>query len=413
MAKILNKKTKRLKKVELLNRVLIEKIRKRSTKLKQRTKELEQALKSQKQFIASISHELRTPLHAIIGFLSLLDDEMTDERHRAMVRKALLSSRHLTTLLNDLLDASKIDAGQLELHPTSFSLCSLIDEVSAIALSRLREGVIYEPVILCDDISIIADEQRLSQILLNLLSNAFKFTSEGRVVLTVALKCSSDGSLLLDITVADSGIGIPQDEQEKIFEPFYRVHNAESSSKPGTGLGLYIVRNLTKLMGGTISLQSSRGKGSTFHLQIPIQPATNTYQSSPLVEGKCLFLGPIHLLLVEDVLFNIDLMKELLATKFGIHNITVAQNGQEALDLVKIKSFDLIFMDIVMPIMDGFEAISALRAAGCRVPIIAMSANALREDIDKALRCGANDYITKPFQYDELWRILSTYGQPS
>ncbi|WP_286746541.1 MHYT domain-containing protein [Aquabacterium sp. UBA2148] len=365
----------------------------------------EAAAQARTNFLANMSHEIRTPMNAILGFTDfVLDGELqaTQRKHLETVRK---SARSLLHLLNDILDSSKLDRGALELESLPFSLPELVGQLCAeqsIQASRksLRLHGQVPPEV---GDTVVGDPHRLRQILLNLLGNAIKFTEAGEV----ALSCARDGDRV-HFQVRDTGIGIAPDRLASIFEAFTQADASMSRRFGGTGLGTTIAKQLTELMGGRIWVESTPGVGSTFHVELPLpmgQAPDHAGASAPSGSRGAVRLPPLRMLVVDDVPQNTELLC-LVMGRDG-HQVTTAHDGQQALALFTEQAFDIVLMDVQMPVMDGLSASRAIRElearlGGRRTPIIALSASVLDEDRHAAQASGMDGFATKPLEIDAL-----------
>lgn len=375
------------------------------------------------QFLANMSHELRTPMNAIMGFSELLADE-TDNFTQSQKDNLFIiqdSSNNLLTLINDILDFSKIEAGQLDVAITECSLDQLLVSVEALlkglankkslALQVLRIGTLPSV--------IKSDPDRLRQCLINLVNNAIKFTSEGHVHIKVSEQIrNSEAFVRFD--VEDTGIGIPKDKQETIFESFTQVYDeGDAETYGGTGLGLAITRQLTELLGGQVGLTSEVDKGSVFSMTIPTGFTVEDLVAQQAEAEACEeslkhevdkqpalhFTGRV--LVAEDSPANQKLI-DMNLKRLGIEPKIVG-NGQLALQAVAREDFDLIFMDMQMPVMDGYTATHTLRKNGKTVPIVALTAYAMEKDDQKCYAAGCDDYMSKPMNRQKLVKILEKY----
>jgi signal transduction histidine kinase/CheY-like chemotaxis protein/HPt (histidine-containing phosphotransfer) domain-containing protein len=378
---------------------------------------LKKALNTQKIFVSSISHDIRTPLNSIIGFLELLGCTDLDSEQQGYVHKSLTSSKHLLRLISDVLDVSKIEANQVEFFEAAFDYSALLDDIKNIVSSRCEkdvELVIEDPKL---DRLVVGDADRVKQILINLLSNALKFTKEGFVRLETEIKHRHKHKIELEICVKDTGIGIEKSKLTEIFKPFYQTKESVSKNFSGTGLGLYICKNLCEMLGGNIKCESRLGNGAKFFVTMPLKLGKKIDKNQGRLELKYDFrtndFKELKLLIVEDVAFNAELMTAMLDKKFGVKNIKFAKDGLEAIEMMRQESFELVFMDIQMPRLDGFSAIRLIREFDRVTPIVVMSANAFKEDIAKALKLGANDYITKPVRVEKVAEALGKFAPKS
>jgi PAS domain S-box-containing protein len=368
---------------------------------------VQHANQAKSRFLANMSHEIRTPLHAILGFSQiLLKDPAFAEDQRQHLDVINKSGEHLLSLIDDILDMSKIDAGRAPLAPSTFNLRGLLTDLTSMFRLRAENKGLDFAVTVAADVPevLLADEKKLRQILINLLGNAIKFTGKGSVRCGVAVGREADDVLRLVVDVQDTGPGVPAGEAESIFHPF--AQTAAGASAGGTGLGLAISREFAHLMGGDIFLESEVGRGSRFRLDVPVAVERSDEPTSvalrPRVVGIRSGLGPFRLLVVDDRPENrLPLVKMLKAVGFETRE---AAGGEEAITLATEWSPDAILMDVRMPGMDGLEAIRRLRAIEplrC-VPIIAVSASASENDQRQALAVGASDFLGKPFREFEL-----------
>lgn len=360
----------------------------------------EAANRAKSEFLANMSHELRTPLNGILGYAQiLLQNKALSEHELTGLTVIQQSGEHLLTLINDILDCAKIEAGKLELYMMDMQFIRFLQVIAEIIDVRaVQKGLAFSCQIAPDlPVWVQADERRLRQVLLNLLSNAVKFTDRGKVLLSV--KMSSAGQIRFE--VQDTGIGIAEHQMAAIFMPFEQA--GESLRRlGGTGLGLSISQQLVRLMGGDIHVDSRPGQGSTFwfELELPVAAARPDMSQAPRVSG---YEGRRRkILVVDDVAENRAVAREMLSS-LGFETIE-ASNGAECLEMAKALRLDLILMDIVMPVMGGLEVTSRLRELpGCRtVPIIAISASAMRQDEDSSMIAGVNAFLPKPIEFDRL-----------
>jgi len=372
------------------------------------TQAAEAASQTKDMFLAKVSHEIRTPLTTIVGFGELLEDADLTPEHKKYLAAINSSGSALASLIDDVLDLSKVEAGKLALKPKEFSLHNLINKLVATQAQKIEEKNLSININTDPDIPdlLTGDSLRIQQVLLNLLGNAIKFTEKGEISVTATVVEKTGLRVLLDIAVEDTGIGIPADVQEHIFEPFAQGFDPRRPDCGGSGLGLAISRSLAGLMGGSIRVESQEGVGSTLHLLVPLQMKTGTLSDKPLTERESsLWSGPaLTILLAEDDAVNADLIKTFLEN-MG-HAVTIAENGKVALDSLQSNAFDVALMDIQMPVMNGTDVLTVIReqekTTGKHLIMIALTANALVGEKEKYLKLGFDGYLSKPFRTNEL-----------
>ena len=364
------------------------------------------ANKAKSEFLANMSHEIRTPLNGVIGMLQLVELTELNEEQREYVSAAIGSSTRLTRLLSDILDISRVESGRLVIDETEFSVSSLKNSVVDLFVPVARPKGLDLRFNLDASVPqrLMGDETRLRQILFNLVGNAIKFTSEGFVEVDInRLPIHDDTHCRLLICVKDSGPGIPEDRIRDIFEPFVQVDGSCLRQHQGAGLGLSIVRRLASLMNATLAVDSSPDRGTAFFVSLPLRfpcPQDNEAQQdkrAPEPPASC------RILMAEDDEVNLLSGRKMLE-KLG-HTVLCARNGKEALELLVEEDFDMIFMDIQMPVMDGVEATRAIRGAmgpKAGIPIVALTACAMNGDRDNFIEAGMNDYLSKPVAMDSL-----------
>ena len=429
-----------------LNRDLEQKVMDRTESLQKQTSDLEQtadelrlaqrelerarieaenANQTKSDFLARMSHEIRTPISAVMGYTELiLSGIVTDPKEcRDKLETINSNGKHLLSLVNDLLDIAKIEADMLAVEAIPCSPAKIIHRTyQSVQSQALQKGIEFR---LCFDSAIpktmVSDPTRLTQIITNLLSNAIKFTSKGSVVATV--RCSQiDGEDQLDIEVRDTGIGMTNEQIGTIFDPFVQADTSTTRQFGGTGLGLSITRQLTQLLGGSLSVESVMGDGSAFTATIPVTAVENNSiewikidrigdlakheDNTTLLKGE---LSGIHVLIVDDATTNQEMLSYFLTNSNA--KTTIAQNGREAIDLIEAcDEFDVVLMDMQMPVMDGKSATRILRANGFDKPIIAITANTMKGDEEKCLAAGCSRYMSKPIDTNQLIKTVCQFA---
>jgi len=406
-------------------------------KILQQTKELNQELAEQtekanylasqaqmaneakSEFLANMSHEIRTPMNAIIGFSEILaEDSLTDEQ-RSQVQTILSSSQHLLQLINDILDFSKIEAGHLDIDKIECPLADILNNAESMMTPKATEKNIELRV--CETTvlpaMLLTDPSRLTQCIINLLGNAIKFTHSGFVELRSSLT-AIENKPYISFEIIDTGIGIPLERQSAIFDSFTQADGSTTRKYGGTGLGLSITKQLVGLLGGEVKLISKPNEGSTFSITIPVgmeikdKPCLDRYNLKDHIEIDNNFSTKEiclkgNVLVAEDTLTNQILLKSLLE-KAGI-TITFANDGKEALEEIDRQNYDLVIMDMQMPNIDGYEATAIMRRRGIKIPIIALTANAMVGDSEKCIKIGCDGYLSKPINRNLLFAKLSEY----
>jgi signal transduction histidine kinase/ActR/RegA family two-component response regulator len=372
----------------------------------------EAANAAQRSFLARMSHEIRTPMNGVLGMTRLAIQSGPPPAQLEYLKKIQASAGILLGIINDILDFSKIEAGKLEIDRHIFRPREMAENIRELILPRVREKNLRLDIMTADSVPefVKGDDLRISQVLLNLLGNASKFTAEGGISLYMEADPGAEGYLRLHCTVSDTGIGMSAEEQESLFQPFVQADASTSRKFGGTGLGLSISKALVELMGGTIHVSSAPGKGSRFSFFVElesVEPGSVSLAQGEKpwdnlhCDGRCF-------LLVEDNAVNREIAVAVL-DGFGAETDT-ADNGEEGLKAFLGKDYDIIFMDVLMPVMDGLEATQRIRASGkadaLTVPVIAMTANAMREDREESRKAGMNGHIAKPLDVDELKKTV-------
>jgi len=371
----------------------------------------EEASNTKSIFLANMSHEIRTPLNAILGFSQvLLRNPSLTEEEKKQVKLIYNSGNHLLTIINDILDISKIEFGQLEISNVKFNFFKLLNDMDNMFSSRAKENNILFSVNYNEATPkyIVSDEKRLRQILVNFLGNAFKFTDKGSIVLDVYTKKQKGCLYNINITIRDSGTGIKKEELDKIFDNFYQGSN----SRAGTGLGLSITKKLVGSLGSSIKVESNLGLGSNFSFDINVkglQPEKNEVDKEFIYVYKNDLPNPYKVLIVDDILDNITLLETLLKNiNFEVHT---ALSAEEGIKKFCQTNFDIIFMDILLPDLNGNEVIKKIRdKKEIKQPIIiGVSASIFKEEIKDVLKAGADDFLPKPINIDSLYSLLEKW----
>jgi signal transduction histidine kinase/DNA-binding response OmpR family regulator len=377
-------------------------------------KKVKEAALVKEQFLANMSHEIRTPMNAIIGFTNLLEKSQLNKLQNEQVAHIQSSGKSLLAIVNDILDLSKIEAGMLRVEEEPFNLSSLLQSMEIMFSKKAQQKKIELIIKTSPEIpaTLTGDAMRLNQVLINLLGNAIKFTTEGAVSLQVNIVERSAHRIRLQFTVSDTGIGISPKEQAFIFERFRQAEASTTRRFGGTGLGLSIVKQLVELLDGSIFVQSEKNKGSSFSVELPFGIPGETNRLPGIKTGSKIE-NPIagvnaKILVAEDNLVNKALISHLLQ----LHQVkfTVVHNGKEAVEAIRNAEYDLVLMDMQMPEMDGYSATKMIRnELNSKIPIIAMTANAMPGEREKCISFGMNDYISKPINETELFRIINFF----
>lgn len=388
------------------------------TKLKHVERDLIDANKAKDEFLSTMSHEIRTPMNAVLGISNLLLANNQCHKAEKNLKALKFSSEHLLNLINDILDFNKINAGKIDFENNEFDLREVLQGLHTTMNFRAIEKGLSLSVF--SDLGIpnmvIGDSVRLSQVLTNLLGNAIKFTEKGSVTLSTQLVSQDETSMAIKFSVADSGIGIPKEKYDLIFENFSQAESDTTRKYGGTGLGLAICRKLLLLQGSEISIASEVGKGTTFEFVLNFKKANSS--SSEIEEYQfCAMPDKIskksaHILVVEDNEMNVLVLSQFL-DQWG-HTYDVANNGQQGVEMITEKSYDLVLMDLQMPVMDGFDATASIRQLGehyLELPIIALTASASSDIIKRVREYGMTDYVSKPFKPETLKSKIAHYSR--
>jgi signal transduction histidine kinase/CheY-like chemotaxis protein len=368
-------------------------------------------------FLANMSHELRTPMTGVLGITELLLEDATSQSDRKLLHAIHQSGRRLLSILNDVLDISKIEAGGLELDVVQVDIArNVSDMVELFRPVAEKKGITldFEDE---EDIPLFnGDSIKICQIISNFISNAVKFTSSGGVSVKISIQREYEDGIL-HVQVVDSGVGISPNKQGRVFEKFSQADMTVTRKYGGTGLGLAICQELTNFLGGEIGVESILGKGSVFWIKIPISFKNLIEQKEPLRRSKNAMteqeISETNILLVEDDPINL-LFAQKVFEKIGVRKFTLAENGQKAIECAKDQKFDIVFMDCHMPVLDGYQATQSIRnieaiSQSMHTPILAVTANAMVGDREKCIRSGMNDVLTKPFSRDKLKAMITKW----
>jgi CheY-like chemotaxis protein/nitrogen-specific signal transduction histidine kinase len=397
-------------------------------KIRQRTEQLEETMqkalaasRAKSEFLANISHELRTPMNGVLGMIEILLEEMPTNQQREHLETAQGCANTLLSLLNDILDLSKIEAGRMLLEKIPVEVRAVAGDCVRSVSAQARSKEIELKMEIAPDIParLVGDPLRLRQILNNLLSNAVKFTEKGSVHLRVFLrKASVPGQAIVVYEVSDTGMGIPADKLATIFEEFTQVDGSISRKFGGTGLGLAITHKLVELHSGRLTVQSELGVGSRFRVELPalecapakVEP-TPVLSSDSATNWTTAALPRLRVLLAEDNLVNQKVVTAVLRKRGYV--VDVACNGKEAIQNLETRAYDLVLMDVQMPELDGIEAARAIRRNDRwrKLPIVAMTAHAMNGDRERCLEAGMNDYLSKPVSPSHLIETVENYGR--
>ena len=374
------------------------------------TEQSQRVVDSRTRFLATMSHELRTPLNGIIGVINLLKQDHSVEQQEEYIQVLKYCSDHMLQQINNILDFNKIEANKLEIHPVSLNLKQLMQNVSMPFTSLYHEkGIALTTEIGPElDVFVMVDDLRLIQVFNNLFSNALKFTEKGYVKLKATMKSSNKTAMVVSFSVEDTGIGIAEEHQKQIFKGFWQVYDGNTKPLHGTGLGLNICMRLLNLMNSSLNLNSERGRGSTFSFDLQLNYAQ---QKSNLVANADTEdnLAGTRILLTEDNQINMMVAKKVLISYKAM--VTGAVNGKEALDtLEKDAAYDVILLDLEMPVMNGYVAIYEMKKLYPQIPVIAFTASVVdQEMLTNLITSGFSDCITKPFQPHQLLSIIKKY----
>lgn len=391
---------------------MISQIENQNNELIKAKEKSEEALKAKERFLAHITHELRTPLSSIIGLATLLEETTMSDEQADYMKDIRNSSDHLLAIINDLLEFSKIGSGKFKFEKIDFSLRKTIERIERSLEFELKNRQLHFKTQISHDVpeALNGDEFRLNQIMINLIGNAVKFTPEGSITVSVKKISESDKAVDIEFRVDDTGIGISKEKLHLIFESFTQENSSTNRKYGGTGLGLTITKQLIELQGGQIRVESEKGKGSSFIFNLPFDK-TSKFKGKQQQQQRLPHVK-LKIMLVDDNQLNLKLTKSMLEKQN--FEVKAFDNGYTALEELEKEDFDVILLDIHMPELDGYEITEKIRESGNprikEIPIIALTAAATQNEINKCLECGMNDYIVKPFKKEELVTKLLTLG---
>ncbi|NQZ77324.1 MAG: response regulator [Ekhidna sp.] len=370
----------------------------------------EEASKAKTDFLSTISHEIRTPLNAVVGISHFLINEEPRQDQKESLESLQFSAEHLTALINDILDYNKLESGSIEFEFTDVNLETLTAKITKAHSAVAKEKGLILNLELDEDLHplVLADQTRIYQVLNNLINNALKFTSKGYVKLKISVLSQTEEIQTLRTEVLDSGIGIPYNKQKVIFERFTQAGSSTTREFGGTGLGLAIIKKILNLVGSEIYVKSEPGSGTIFWFDLSVRKVfREEVDAAVLEEEHSNIIAGKKILLVEDNQMNIMVAKKFLK-KWEL-KVEVANNGQEGVEMVKDNEYDLVLMDLQMPVMDGYKATRKIREFNEEIPIVALTASALLKVRQDVIAAGMNDYITKPFNPDDLRKKIASY----
>lgn len=377
-------------------------------RVKVRTVELARAADARSEFLAAMSHEIRTPMTAVLGMIDLLRAEDLTPKQMSFVESVHASGRHLLVIINDILDFSRIESGEIELEHENFSIPAVLESVRSMLnpLAQERGLRLCFNLIESSHAVVKGDATRVKQVLLNLVGNAIKFTAKGGVVVTVSFERAED-RLRFRFEVSDSGIGISTQNQHNLFRAFTQADGSTTRKFGGSGLGLAISKRLVDAMGGEIGARRNPQGGSTFWFEVPLDKGCHVALPESRLAAQCPS-EPRRILVAEDIALNRDVISAMLE-RDG-HSVTFAEDGRAALELVQQAPFDLILMDVQMPVMDGFEATREIRKLTVRasdIPIIGLTANVMAAEQQKCLEAGMDIVLMKPIDWERLEGVIA------
>jgi signal transduction histidine kinase/CheY-like chemotaxis protein len=387
---------------------LEDKVHERTQKLEIAVEDAQKANEAKSAFLANMSHEIRTPLNGVMGIIDIVLSSSLTQKQRNYLQKAKISSKSLLYVINDILDFSKIEAGKLDIEKREFSLNETVDIVKDTFEHTARQKGLKLYIKCEESLHLLGDNLRIIQILTNLISNAIKFTSEGSVTLNIYALEKNSTHITLQFEVIDTGIGISDEVQKNLFKEFTQADSSTTRKFGGTGLGLAISKKLVNLMNGYIGIESKENEGSKFYFYLNFEIVSNPKSD---IDNKNQYeekrLKDKHILIVEDNEINQVVVDGLLEKTELSYDF--ANNGKKGVDMFNNKHYDLILMDIQMPVMSGLEASKEIRKTNKQIPIIALTAGVMKEDIDNVKEAGMNDYLSKPINFEKLIETLNKH----
>ncbi|MCP4108077.1 MAG: response regulator [Desulfobacteraceae bacterium] len=376
----------------------------------------EVANRAKSEFLANMSHEIRTPMNAVLGFTDILWLEITDKEHRTYLKSIKTSGENLLSLINDIIDLSMIESGKMEIHSEPVLLHEFLNKIIHLFSVQVSQKQIEFITDISKDIpkSLLLDEIRLRQVLVNLIGNAMKFTQKGHIKL-IAGKIDIPGDkdrIDLKIAIEDTGIGIPPESQESIFNSFTQQDKQTTRKYGGTGLGLSITKRLTEMMNGAVTVKSTLNRGSVFEIllySVPVAEPPAKPETDFQAENETIRFEPSIVLIADDIIFNRAVVQAMCKDKNII--FTEAENGEEAISLARQHTPDIILMDIRMPVMDGYEATKQIKADENlkKIPVIALTASGMKKDKDQFIQTGFDGYLIKPVNRLELYKLFKSF----
>ncbi|MDY0074873.1 MAG: response regulator [Acholeplasmataceae bacterium] len=400
VTKTIVKELESLSKIEILK----SNIRELTDELESLHLSSQQKINQKSDYLSTMSHEIRTPMHALLGFVNLLEETQLDATQKTYLNRIKNASSHLLTIINDILDLSKIEAGKMTLDSNHFHIHQLVDDMKTLFDDQAKQKHLYFEIETIDcPFTLVGDFIRIKQMLINLISNAIKFTDTGGISLLISCQKIDAYHINLILKVQDTGIGMSSSQQQRLFSQYEQASSSTTRLYGGTGLGLSITKRLIELMKGTLKVESKLSEGSIFTLMIPLE----IYEEDDevvLIEPLNIPKSGSKILVADDHMLSQKLMEHML-THIGIH-VVIADDGEQALKMARDQSFDLIFLDIHMPKLDGIKTAQLIRMFQTKVPILGLSASSSPEEKVSCLLAGMNDVLSKPLDQKTLYQAL-------